>query len=353
MDPDEAAEAAGPTGLLAHPDPFALKGYRCNAPPVEAPYDDPDDNQKSLNDAFAPVEGWRIDGSTERRPAAFEAIKASLEAEGADSIYATAVDPETGVRPTHACAVNGYASLLKLLVEVGGCDPLAQVLPTVPAIRGRRDALWIAKRRGHKKVVEYLKSIEAVPEAHAAFDEMVVAKKNARSKAKEAARWAAAEEARARAAEEARIKAWEAEQKRRDASKKGMLKEIRKYEGQVKAYLVSFEPAAFKDHETGVTGALALIAEAEKLHAGEVAKLAKAAKFAIKPIDEHFVDISKLSHGSLRDYAITILAQLAGLHLLAVDGDGVLALGRHDKRVEVGVGVALALGLLQIGRAHV
>jgi len=127
MDPDEAAEAAGPTGLLAHPDPFALKGYRCNAPPVEAPYDDPDDNQKSLNDAFAPVEGWRIDGSTERRPAAFEAIKASLEAEGAESIYATAVDPETGVRPTHACAVNGYASLLKLLVEVGGCDPLAQV----------------------------------------------------------------------------------------------------------------------------------------------------------------------------------------------------------------------------------
>ena len=39
--------------------------------------------------------------------------------------------------------------------------------------------------------------------------------------------------------------------------------------------------------------------------------LCKAAGYTLVPIDTHFTDVSKLSHGSLRDYATSILADLA------------------------------------------
>jgi hypothetical protein len=42
-----------------------------------------------------------------------------------------------------------------------------------------------------------------------------------------------------------------------------------------------------------------------------VVPLCKAAGYTLTPIDTHFSDVSKLSHGSLRDYATSILADLA------------------------------------------
>ena len=43
----------------------------------------------------------------------------------------------------------------------------------------------------------------------------------------------------------------------------------------------------------------------------QVVPLCKAAGYTLTPIDAHFSDVSKLSHGSLRDYATSILAALA------------------------------------------
>ena len=43
----------------------------------------------------------------------------------------------------------------------------------------------------------------------------------------------------------------------------------------------------------------------------QVLPLCKAAGYVLTPIDTHFSDVSKLSHGSLREYATSILADLA------------------------------------------
>ena len=48
----------------------------------------------------------------------------------------------------------------------------------------------------------------------------------------------------------------------------------------------------------------------DRFEEGEVAALAKKAGLEITPIDEHFADLSKLGHSSLRHYAIYLLERL-------------------------------------------
>ena len=48
----------------------------------------------------------------------------------------------------------------------------------------------------------------------------------------------------------------------------------------------------------------------DRFEEGEVAALAKKAGLEITPIDEHFSDLSKLGHSSLRHYAIYLLERL-------------------------------------------
>ena len=103
-------------------DAFGLRTYRCNAPPVQ-PFDGAEDEaQATLARVFAPGP-WRIDGMRERRSANHDAIVKDLEEKGAESDYAKAVCPFSGVTALHACAINGYLTLFKLLVDVGKCDP--------------------------------------------------------------------------------------------------------------------------------------------------------------------------------------------------------------------------------------
>ena len=56
--------------------------------------------------------------------------------------------------------------------------------------------------------------------------------------------------------------------------------------------------------------ALAIVSMEDRLNDDDVKPLVKAAKLVIPDIDEHFQDLSKLSHSSLRTYAITILEHL-------------------------------------------
>ena len=57
--------------------------------------------------------------------------------------------------------------------------------------------------------------------------------------------------------------------------------------------------------------AQAVVAMQDRLGEDDVAALVKEAGYAVKPIDEYFSDLSKLSHSSLRSYAIEILEQMA------------------------------------------
>jgi hypothetical protein len=66
--------------------------------------------------------------------------------------FAMIVD-EDGVTGVHAAAINGYLDTLRILIERGGANPFAQV-------RGRVDALQMARRRGHNEVLEYLSSFQ-------------------------------------------------------------------------------------------------------------------------------------------------------------------------------------------------
>ena len=78
---------------------------------------------KTLRDIFAPGT-WRIDGCRERKSVNHDKILADIEASGKDSAFAAAVCPFSGVTALHACAINGYLSLLKVLVEKCEMSPL-------------------------------------------------------------------------------------------------------------------------------------------------------------------------------------------------------------------------------------
>jgi len=66
--------------------------------------------------------------------------------------FSFAMDSD-GFRGVHACALNGYLDTLRVLVEQGGAMPFVQT-------RGGVDALMIARRRGHRHVLDYLMQFE-------------------------------------------------------------------------------------------------------------------------------------------------------------------------------------------------
>ena len=69
--------------------------------------------------------------------------------------YALAEPDADGLRPVHACAINGFLDTLKVLVERGGADPFAACRA------GKADCRELAKRRGHASSVgAYLAQFE-------------------------------------------------------------------------------------------------------------------------------------------------------------------------------------------------
>ena len=152
-------------------DVFGLRNYSINAPPVEpfAPDAEVEAHQK-LYEVFCPG-SWRIDGGRERRSKYHEVVVDDVKKYGKSSLYAQARCPYSGVTALHACAINGFLGLLRALVEFGDCDPVDVAEHLAPYFDARierargADALWMAKRRGHKACVAYLMSLAAVQDS--------------------------------------------------------------------------------------------------------------------------------------------------------------------------------------------
>ena len=67
--------------------------------------------------------------------------------------FAAVIDSD-GVTGVHACALNGYYDTLVQLVEEGGADPFVQT-------RSGIDALMMARRRGHRKILKYFEELQS------------------------------------------------------------------------------------------------------------------------------------------------------------------------------------------------
>lgn len=105
-------------------DVFQLRNYSVNAPPVEPFASDSEvDSHCKLYEVFCPGP-WRIDAGKERRSMFHEAVIDDVKKYGKSSLYCQARCPYSGVTAVHACAINGFLSLLKAFIEFGNCDPL-------------------------------------------------------------------------------------------------------------------------------------------------------------------------------------------------------------------------------------
>ena len=152
-------------------DVFGLRNYSINAPPVEPFAQDAEvEAHQKLYEVFCPG-SWRIDGGRERRSKFHEVVVDDVKKYGKSSLYAQARCPYSGVTALHACAINGFLGLLRALVEFGDCDPVDVAEHLAPYFDARverargADALWMAKRRGHKACVAYLMSLAAVQDS--------------------------------------------------------------------------------------------------------------------------------------------------------------------------------------------
>ena len=123
--------------------------------------------------------GWKRDAS--HKCANQDKIMASLQELGAESPYATAIDESSGIHGIHACAVNGYVELLKAFMELGGVDPLQKATGLSAKVAWVKrqcgagvDCLWLARRRGHKGIVDHLLSMEVVQVEIVRFEKALV-----------------------------------------------------------------------------------------------------------------------------------------------------------------------------------
>ena len=174
---EEEEEEVVPEELIAllTSDAFGLRTYRCNAPPVQ-PFDGAEDEaQATLARVFAPGP-WRIDGMRERRSAT-DAIVKDLE-EKAESDYAKAI-AFSGVTALRACAINGYLTLFKLLVDVGKCDPTTCASAgdddvVAPGARARRRRQVDVQAARPEAILDFIKSLPVVEEAQKSLDVQLV-----------------------------------------------------------------------------------------------------------------------------------------------------------------------------------
>ena len=228
---------------------------------------------KTLRDIFAPGT-WRIDGCRERKSVNHDKILADIEASGKDSAFAAAVCPFSGVTALHACAINGYLSLLKVLVEKCEMSPLvcagglsSMMSSRLEHVRGA-DAMWMAKRRGHKHVIEYMKTLPIVKQATVSLEKQLVVMEAAHKEAVAEAKERAVEEAARKAEEEARLAAEEKKRKEKEKAQRKMRDEIQAFDGVLRAKKKALmDPSyAFKLAETGQAKAMELLEDEKQSH---------------------------------------------------------------------------------------
>jgi hypothetical protein len=153
-----------------------LKSTTVNPEPIPywGPVEDDEGNRPPLSSMFCGRTILRTFSKTSTR-ATFQCDYHSAIVANPDA-FSLAVDDD-GCTGVHACAINGYLNTLKVLVEEGAASPYAKV-------SGQVDALVLARRRGHKAVLEYLISY-ADQEGRARFVEIQarVAERRARKAA--------------------------------------------------------------------------------------------------------------------------------------------------------------------------
>lgn len=220
---------------------------------------------------------WRIDGCRERRSANHARIVEDLAANGKASSYATAICPFSGVNALHACAINGYVSLLRALIEKGELSPLSVAVGLNGLLNSRlehvrgADVLWMAKRRGHKHILDYLRTLPVVKQVTASVEKQLVVIEAVHKKALEEARAKAIEEARLRAEEEARVAIEEKKRKEKEKAQRKMRDDILVFDNRLRAYKKKLlDPTiAFKLADTGQARAMELLEDEQASHKQE------------------------------------------------------------------------------------
>lgn len=118
---------------------FGLVDYCINASRVNPYREFTSETEKALSDVF--------DASPR--------VLSDLKKNGKDSKYLRAKCSATGTTGVHACSINGDLALLAALVEAGG-RPFDKGI-------GGKDCEWMARRRGHRRVLAYLQTVEKPP----------------------------------------------------------------------------------------------------------------------------------------------------------------------------------------------
>jgi hypothetical protein len=245
---------------------FGLHQYRCNAPPVQ-PFDNnkyPDaenEVETYLKEVFEPG-GWRIDSGLPRTSVNHKAIMASLTQQGEDSPYATVKHQQTGLTCLHAAAINGFEEIFYALVEKGKMKPsdpvdkLAKIVSTRHEMVRGADAMWILKRRGHKKFLgEVCKLPEMVEQLELVKKEVDKAK-NIRKKQVAAYKKKLEEEEKARKEAEEKARREEEARREREEQQRAFRKKIIEYTHDLKDLMGMCEAGKWQEWDIGRKGAL-------------------------------------------------------------------------------------------------
>ena len=128
--------------------------------------------------------------------------------------------------------------------------------------------MWMAKRRGHKHVIEYMKTLPIVKQATVSLEKQLVVMEAAHKEAVAEAKERAVEEAARKAEEEARLAAEEKKRKEKEKAQRKMRDEIQAFDGVLRAKKKALmDPSyAFKLAETGQAKAMELLEDEKQSH---------------------------------------------------------------------------------------
>lgn len=220
---------------------------------------------------------WRIDGCRERKSLNHDTIVEDLETNGKQSRFATAVCPFSGINAMHACAINGYLSLLKVFIEKGEMSPLTVATGLSMLLNARlehvrgADVMWMAKRRGHRHIMDYLKTLPVIKQVLISVEKQLVVIEDAHKKYLEEARAKVIEEARLRAEEEARQAIMERKRKEKEKAQRKMRDDIQAFDNRLRAYKkrLQDQTIAFKLADTGQSRAMEILEDELASHKQE------------------------------------------------------------------------------------
>jgi hypothetical protein len=144
---------------------------------------------------------------------------------------------------------------MDVLAKAGGLAPL--VSTRLEHVCGP-DALWMARRRGHKPVVKFLMTLPEIQQALEVFEKEHVIQEAARKKAIEEAKQRAAEEKARREEEERQRLLEEKKRKEKEKAQRKMRADITEFDTELRAWKkdLADPELLFKQSETGYKKAM-------------------------------------------------------------------------------------------------